>query len=57
MMLSDLNGKSLYVEGGKAWEFEDGLQNDMEAWLSEEPTRYLRENREFIKNLGGIRKD
>ena len=57
LILSGLNGKSLYIEGGKAWDFEAGLQDNMEAWLGEEPTKWLRENREFTKGLGGIRKD
>lgn len=51
-----LAGKSLYVEGGKAFEVEDGLQRYREVWLGEEPERLLRENRDFIKSIGGIRR-
>ncbi|KAI8202286.1 hypothetical protein K4K52_006504 [Colletotrichum sp. SAR 10_76] len=51
-----LAGKSLYVEAGKAFEIEDGLQNSRSTWLGEEPERLLRENRDFIKSIGGIRK-
>ena len=54
---SSMHGKSVYVEEGKGWEFEDGLQKNTDSWLGEEPSRLLRENREFIRGLGGIRKD
>lgn len=52
-----MNGKSLYIEGGRSWEFEDGLIREMPNWLGEEPTRMLRENVAYIKSLGGIRGD
>ncbi|EEU35074.1 uncharacterized protein NECHADRAFT_44873 [Fusarium vanettenii 77-13-4] len=51
-----LAGKSLYVEAGKAFEIEDGLQRERPAWLGQEPERMLTENRDFIKSIGGIRK-
>lgn len=51
-----LAGKSLYVEAGIAFEIEDGLQKERAVWLGEEPETLLRENRDFIKSIGGIRK-
>ncbi len=50
----ELIGKSLYIESGKGWEFEDGLLREMPRWLGEEPTRMSAENIEFISGLGGI---
>ena len=47
-----MNGKSIYVEGGKGWEFEDGLWKTMPSWLGEEPTRMLRDN---MKAMGKVR--
>jgi NAD(P)-dependent dehydrogenase (short-subunit alcohol dehydrogenase family) len=47
-----MNGKSIYVEGGKGWEFEDGLWKTMPSWLGEEPTRMLRDN---MKAMGEVK--
>jgi len=43
-----INGKSILVEGGKGWEFEDGLRKTMSQWLGEEPTKMLRENMKAV---------
>ncbi|KAL4733727.1 hypothetical protein BDV11DRAFT_199545 [Aspergillus similis] len=51
-----LAGKSLYVKGGEAFEIEDGLQRERAVWLGAEPEKMLRENRDFLKSIGGIRK-
>ena len=51
------HGKSVYVEAGTGWEFEDGLKDNMDVWLGHEPTMMLRSNVDFIRSLGGIRKD
>ena len=47
-----MNGKSIYVEAGKGWEFEDSLWKTMPQWLGEEPTKILREN---LKTMGKVR--
>lgn len=39
----DLWGKSVYVEGGRGWEFLEGMDASMDTWLGEEPTKRLRE--------------
>lgn len=57
MVERTMHGKSVYVEDGKGWEFEDGLKDHMNTWLGEEPTTLLRSNVDFIRSLGGIRKD
>ena len=36
-----LNGKSMYVEGGRAWEVEDSLVRLEPQWLGEEASRTL----------------
>jgi len=41
---SDLAGKAVYVEGGRGWEFLEGMDASMDAWLGEEPTRRIREH-------------
>lgn len=35
---SQLNGKTMYVEGGRAWEIEDNLDRLEPQWLGEEPS-------------------
>ncbi|KAE8548189.1 hypothetical protein EYB25_009983 [Talaromyces marneffei] len=36
-----LNGTSMYVEGGRAWEIEQNLDRLQPQWLGEEPSRSL----------------
>ncbi|CBF75878.1 hypothetical protein AN3564.2 [Aspergillus nidulans FGSC A4] len=36
-----LNGTSMYVEGGRAWEIEANLDRLEPAWLGEEPIRHI----------------
>jgi len=45
---ASINGKAIYVECGKGWEFEDGLYDTMPQWLGDEPTRLLRENSKLV---------
>jgi NAD(P)-dependent dehydrogenase (short-subunit alcohol dehydrogenase family) len=44
-----MNGKAFYVEGGDAFEFEDGLYEAQPLWLGEEATRRLRANTEAVE--------
>lgn len=46
---SELNGKAFYVEGGDAFEFEDGLYEAQPRWLGEEATRRLRANTQAVQ--------
>ncbi|RAL17194.1 putative 3-hydroxyacyl-CoA dehydrogenase, partial [Aspergillus homomorphus CBS 101889] len=43
-----LSGKSMYVEGGRAWEIEDNLDRLEPEWLGEEPSRSLAKGQEFL---------
>lgn len=36
-------GKAVYVEGGKNWEIEEGLERTMPQWVGEEPARRIKE--------------
>ena len=38
---AELNGTSMYVEGGRAWEIERNLDRLQPQWLGEEPSRSL----------------
>lgn len=55
MLQEGLNGKSIYVEEGKGWDFEDGLLREMPRWLGEEPTRWSDENLAFLGHIFGGR--
>ncbi|KAK3724789.1 hypothetical protein LTR37_000837 [Vermiconidia calcicola] len=46
-----MNGKAVYVEGGRGWEIMDGLDRTMPAWLGDEPTKRIREHLEHIKSV------
>ncbi|KAK5131649.1 hypothetical protein LTR08_000776 [Meristemomyces frigidus] len=45
---TEMNGKAVYVEGGRGWEFTDGLDASMPLWLGEEPTNRIREHLRHI---------
>jgi NAD(P)-dependent dehydrogenase (short-subunit alcohol dehydrogenase family) len=46
---NEMNGKAFYVEGGDAFEFEDGLYEAQPLCLGEEATRRLRGNTEAVE--------
>ena len=48
---NDLNGKAMYVEGGRAWEIEDSINQLEPQWLSAEASRTLNEG-QVILGLG-----
>ena len=52
----DWNGKGVYVEGGKGFEFEDGFYREQPAWLGGEATRMMRANAEAV-NSGALNRD
>ncbi|OJJ97856.1 hypothetical protein ASPACDRAFT_45156 [Aspergillus aculeatus ATCC 16872] len=43
-----INGKSIYVEGGRGWEIEDNLDRLEPEWLGAEPSRSLARGQEFL---------
>jgi NAD(P)-dependent dehydrogenase (short-subunit alcohol dehydrogenase family) len=49
MVTEDMVGKSVYVEGGDGWEFEDSFYREQPRWLGEEPTRRMRVNAEAVQ--------
>ena len=50
----DMHGKAVYVEGGRGWEFTDGLDTTMPMWLGEEPTTQMREHLSHIGQVSTI---
>lgn len=49
-MLADatLNGKSMFVEGGRAWEIEENIERLETEWLGEAPSKALAMGQEFL---------
>ncbi|UJO14948.1 Short-chain dehydrogenase/reductase prx4 [Fulvia fulva] len=44
-----IQDKAFYIEGGGAWEFEDGFVREQPRWLGEKPTRRMRVNSEAVQ--------
>lgn len=51
---ADMNGKAVYVEGGRGWEITDGLERTMPQWLGEEPTARLREHLAHVQSVSRL---
>lgn len=49
-MLSDqlLNGRSMFVEGGRAWEIEENIERLEAQWLGEAPSKALAMGQELL---------
>lgn len=54
ILAPELNGRSVYIEEGQGWEFEDGLTRCMPDWLGEEPKRLSDDNLKFFESLNGV---
>ena len=52
--LSSLNGKAIYVEGGRAWEIEDNIDRLEPQWLGEEASRTLNEGQIVLGKGEGL---
>ena len=51
-----LNGTTMYVEGGRAWEIEENLDRLEPQWLGEEPSRSLAKGQDVLgEGMGGAR--
>jgi hypothetical protein len=51
-----INGKSMYVEGRRAWEIEKNLDRLEPQWLGKEPSRTLAKGQEALGDgMGWIR--
>ena len=46
-----LNGKAMYIEGGRAWEIEDNINRLEPQWMGEEPSRSLAKGQELLGNV------
>ncbi|KEF51971.1 uncharacterized protein A1O9_11961 [Exophiala aquamarina CBS 119918] len=53
MVLAGLNGKSIYVEERKGWDFEEGLAREMPNWLGDGADKWSNENLKFLANSFG----
>lgn len=51
LVRTDMNGQAVYVEGGKGYEIEKGLDTTMPQWLGEGPTERLREG---LRRVGAV---
>ena len=51
LVAKQMNGKAVYVEGGRGWEFMDGLDSSMPIWLGEEPTERLRTHLKHVQQV------
>lgn len=48
------NGLTVYVEGGKGWEIEEGLAATRDQWLGKEPTENLMKAGAWLASVSGI---
>ena len=46
-----LSGKSMYIEGGRSWEMEDGIESLEPQWLGEEQSKTLNIGQDFLASL------
>ena len=46
-----LNGKAMYIEGGRAWEIEDNINRLEPQWMGEEPSKSLAKGQELLGNV------
>lgn len=46
------NGLSVYVEGGRGWEIEEGLSATRDQWLGKEPNKRLMEAVAWLASVG-----
>ncbi|KAK6380788.1 hypothetical protein LTS17_004989 [Exophiala oligosperma] len=44
----ELNGKAFYVEGGRAWDIEEGIDRLEPQWLGEEQSRMLAKGQQVL---------
>jgi hypothetical protein len=43
-----MNGKSIYIEGGRGWEIEDNIDLLEPQWLGEEPSKSLAKGQQLL---------
>jgi len=50
-LATSMYGKAVYIEGGRGWEFIDGLDASMPTWLGQGPAERIRIHLEHIKQV------
>ncbi|KAI4836018.1 putative 3-hydroxyacyl-CoA dehydrogenase [Aureobasidium sp. EXF-8845] len=48
MVAEALNGEALYVEGGRAWGIEEGIERTQEQWMGEKQSRDFMKGQEVL---------
>jgi hypothetical protein len=48
MVSESLNGEALYVEGGRAWGIEEGIERTQSQWMGEKQSRDFMRGQEVL---------
>lgn len=48
MVAKQLNGEALYVEGGRAWGIEEGIERTQPQWMGEKQSRDFQRGQEVL---------
>lgn len=48
MAAKSLNGEALYIEGGRAWQIEDGVEKTQSQWMGEKQSRDFNRGQEVL---------
>ncbi|KAI5205170.1 putative 3-hydroxyacyl-CoA dehydrogenase [Aureobasidium subglaciale] len=48
MVVESLNGEALYVEGGRAWGIEEGIERTQPQWMGEKQSRDFQKGQEVL---------
>lgn len=48
MVAESLNGEALYVEGGRAWGIEEGIERTQSQWMGEKQSRDFMRGQEVL---------
>lgn len=48
MVAESLNGEALYVEGGRAWGIEEGIERTQPQWMGEKQSRDFQKGQEVL---------
>lgn len=48
MVAESLNGEALYVEGGRAWGMEEGIERTQPQWMGEKQSRDFQKGQEVL---------
>ena len=48
VMVAKVNGEALYVEGGRAWGIEEGIEKTQPLWMGEKQSRDFMKGQEVL---------